>query len=129
MPSTALFAVTSLNVPDQVKAGPQPVSALSAKTGSNDDALCHIRRALSSVGVFHENPARTFALTPVSELLCTGHAEREMVLWLADPFYLEAYREVGYAIRTGQTVPEKVYGLACFDYLAQNKEVGDRFNK
>ncbi len=129
MPSSALFAITSLNVPDLLKPGPQPVSALAAKTGSNEDALYRILRALSSAGVFHENPARTFALTPVSELLCTGKAERDMVLWLADPFHLEAYREAAHAIRTGATVTEKIYGLACFDYLKQNKEVGDRFNK
>src|SRR5215467_8243978 len=102
MPSSALFAVTSLNVPDLLKAGPQPISALAAKTGSIEDALYRILRALSSVGVFHENPARTFALTPVSELLLTGHAERDMVVWLADPFHLETYREVSYAIRTGE---------------------------
>ena len=128
MPSSALFAITSLNVPDFLKTGPQAVSTLAAKTGSNEDALYRILRALSSVGVFYENPARTFALTPISELLCTGQRERDMVLWLSDPFHLQVYQEAAHAIHTGETVPEKIFGLPCFDYLAQNKEVGDRFN-
>ena len=128
MPSSALFAITSLNVPDFLKTGPQAVSTLAAKTGSNEDALYRILRALSSVGVFYENPARTFALTPISELLCTGQRERDMVLWLSDPFHLQVYQEAAHAIHTGETVPEKIFGLPCFDYLAQNKEVSERFN-
>lgn len=129
MPSSALFAVTSLNIPDLLKAGPQPVSALAQKTGSHEDALYRLLRALSSVGVFHERPDRTFALTPVSELLCAGHPEREMALWLSDPFHLHVYEEVAHSLRTGETVAEKIYGVACFDFLTQNKEVGDRFNR
>ena len=128
MPSSALFAIASLRVPDFLKAGPQAVSTLAAKTGSNEDALYRILRALSSAGVFQENPPRTFALTPISELLCTGHPERDMALWLSDPFHLQVYQETAHAIQTGETVPEKIYGLPCFDYLKQNKEVGDRFN-
>jgi ubiquinone/menaquinone biosynthesis C-methylase UbiE len=53
---------------------------------------------------------------------------RDMALWLTDPFHFEVYAELGHSIRTGETVPEKIYGLSCFDYLAKDKEVGDRFN-
>jgi hypothetical protein len=129
MPSSALFAITSLNVPDLLQAGPQPVSTLAAKTSSNEDALYRLLRALASIGVFHENPSRTFSLTPASELLCTGHPEREMVLWLSDPFHLHVYEEVAHSLRTGETVTEKIYGVPCFEYLTQNEEVGDRFNR
>ena len=129
MRSSALFAITSLNVPDFLKTGPQAVSTLAAKTGSNEDALYRILRALSSMGVFYENPARTFALTPISELLCTGQPNRDMALWMSDPFHLQVYQEAAHAIRTGETVSEKIFGMPCFEYMTENKEVGNRFNR
>lgn len=130
MVSAALYAVTSLGLPDLLKSSPKGVAELAQKTGSNEDGLYRVMRALSSVGLFHENPARTFSQTPVSETLRTDAPKsmRNMVLWMTDPFHFEVYREMAHSIRTGETVPEKIYGMPCFDYLAKNKEVGDRFN-
>jgi ubiquinone/menaquinone biosynthesis C-methylase UbiE len=130
MVSSALHGVTALNIPDLLKSGSKSIAELAATTGSNEDALYRVMRALASIGIFKENPARTFSLTPVSEALCAGaqNSMRDMALWLTDPFHFEVYAELGHSIRTGETVPEKIYGLSCFDYLAKDKEVGDRFN-
>ena len=128
--SSALHGVTALNIPDLLKSGSKSIAELAATTGSNEDALYRVMRALASIGIFKENPARTFSLTPVSEALCADaqNSMRDMALWLTDPFHFEVYAELGHSIRTGETVPEKIYGLSCFDYLAKDKEVGDRFN-
>jgi ubiquinone/menaquinone biosynthesis C-methylase UbiE len=130
MVSSALYGVTSLAIPDLLKAGSKSVAELAISTGTHEDALYRILRALASIGVFEENPARTFSLTPLSEPLCAGGPDsmRAMALWLSDPFHMQVYGEVPHALRTGETVSEKLYGVSCFDYFAQNKEVGDRFN-
>ena len=130
MVSSALYGVTALAIPDLLKAGAKNVAELATSTGTHEDSLYRVMRALASIGVFEENPARTFSLTAVSEPLCAGRPDsmRDMTLWLADPFHLEVYGQVSHALRTGETVPEKLYGLPCFDYLAKNKAVGDRFN-
>jgi ubiquinone/menaquinone biosynthesis C-methylase UbiE len=130
MVSSALHGVTALNIPDLLKSGSKSIAELAATTGSNEDALYRVMRALASIGIFKENTARTFSLTPVSEALCADaqNSMRDMALWLTDPFHFEVYAELGHSIRTGETVPEKIYGLSCFDYLAKDKEVGDRFN-
>jgi hypothetical protein len=51
-----------------------------------------------------------------------------MVLWWADAFHFKLYPEMLHSITTGETVVEKVFGVSCFDYFAQDKEVSDEFN-
>jgi ubiquinone/menaquinone biosynthesis C-methylase UbiE len=130
MVSSALHAVTALGIPDLLKSGSKSVAELAVSTVSNEDALYRVMRALASIGVFSENPARTFSLTLVSEPLCADarNSMRDMALWLTDPFHFEVYGQLGHSIRTGETVPEKIYGLSCFDYLEKHEEVGGRFN-
>jgi hypothetical protein len=130
MVSSALYGVTSLGIPDLLKSGSRSVAELAVLSGSHEGALYRVMRALSSIGLFAENPSRTFSLTPLSEPLCKDSPDsmRDMALWLSDPFHFEVYGELSHSLRTGETVPEKIYGLPCFDYLEQDKEVGDRFN-
>jgi ubiquinone/menaquinone biosynthesis C-methylase UbiE len=130
MVSAALHGVTALGIPDLLRSGSKSVAELAVSTSSNEDALYRVMRALASIGVFNENPARTFSLTSVSELLSADavNSMRDMALWLTDPFHFEVYGELAHSIRTGETVPEKIYGLCCFDYLAKDEEVGGRFN-
>jgi hypothetical protein len=130
MVSAALSAVTSLEIPDLLQSGPKNVADLAVSTNSNQDALYRVMRALGTVGIFAETAPRTFSLTPLSELLCKNHPQtlRPMVLWMTSGMHFEIFRELGHSVRTGETLPEKVYGLPCFDYLGQNQEVGGLFN-
>ena len=130
MVSAAINSVTSLGIPDLLQSGSKSVTELAARTESNEDALYRVMRALASNGVFHEGPARTFSLTPVSEQLCvnTANSARTMALWLTDPYHFEVFHEMAHSIRTGDTVSEKTHGLPCFDYFAKDKRVGEVFN-
>jgi hypothetical protein len=128
--ASALYGVLSIGIPDVLKSGSKSVAELAVLTGTHEGALYRILRALSAAGIFSENPARTFSLTPVSEPLCQDaqNSMRQMALWLTLPFHFEVYGELCHSLRTGETVSEKLYGVPCFDYLAQNKEVNDVFN-
>jgi hypothetical protein len=130
MPAAALYSAAKLGIADLLAAGPKSVAELAAEAGAQEDALYRLLRALSSVGVFSEVLSRTFALTPAAELLRSDRADslRDAVLWFADRTHFETYPEMLHAIKTGDTVVEKVYGEACFDYFAKNKEVGEVFN-
>src|SRR5215471_10285840 len=130
MVSAALSAVTSLEIPDLLQSGPKNVADLAVSTNSNQDALYRVMRALGTAGIFAETAPRTFSLTSLSELLCKNHPQtlRPMVLWITCGMHFEIFRELGRSVRTGETLPEKVYGLPCFDYLGQNQAVGDLFN-
>jgi O-methyltransferase/methyltransferase family protein len=128
--SAALYTVTKLGIPDLLKTGPKAAEKLAREAGANEDAVYRALRALSGIGVFSEVMARTFALTPVGELLCAGTpgSLREMILWWDDPMHFQVYPAMEHALKTGETVIEKVFGLSCWDYLAKHKEVSDHFN-
>ena len=128
--ASALYGVLSAGIPELLKSGSKSVTELALLAGLHEGALYRVMRALSSAGLFRENPARTFSLTAVSEPLCKDakNSVRHMALWLTLPFHFEVYGQLCHSLRTGETVSEKLYGLPCFDYLAQNKEVNDVFN-
>jgi len=128
--ASALHGVLSAGIPDLLKSGSKSVAELALLAGLHEGALYRVMRALSAAGLFRENPARTFSLTAVSEPLCKDaeNSVRHMALWLTLPFHFEVYGQLCHSLRTGETVSEKLYGLPCFDYLAQNKEVNDVFN-
>src|SRR5262249_21061812 len=130
MVASALYGVLSVGIPDLLKSGSKSVAELAVCTGVHEGALYRVMRALSAAEVFLESPARTFSLTPVSEPLCKDaqNSVLQMALWLPLPFHLEVYGELCHSLRTGETVSEKLYGLPCFDYIAQHKEINDAFN-
>jgi len=130
MKTGALHAVCSLGVPDLLKNSPAHVASLAKSTSSNEDALYRVLRALASMGIFTETSPRTFALTSSGELLVKDvpGSLRDMVLWLGDPCHFRVFPELLHAIRTGETVVERVYGVSCFDFLAKDKATGEVFN-
>jgi len=130
MASAALHAITKLGIPEFLRAGPKSAEHLAREANVNEDALYRVMRALASIGVFNEVSPRTFTLTPLGELLRAGvpGTLKEMILWWNDRLHFETYAEMEQALRTGETVIEKVHGDSCFDYLAKHKEISDHFN-
>ena len=128
--SAALGTATRLDIPDHLANGPRTTSDLARAASANEDALYRLLRALSTVGVFHEPAPRTFALTPVGELLRSGApgGARDMILWMCDPFHYRVYAEMLSAVQTGQTVGEKVVGMPVFEYFARDTALAERFN-
>ncbi len=128
--SAALGTAAQLDIADHLGAGPRSSADLARATGVHEDALYRLLRALSAVGVFAETAPRTFALTPVGQLLRTGApgAARDMILWMCDAFHYRVFAEMPSAIRTGQTVGEKVVGMPVFDYFARDAALAERFN-
>src|SRR5687768_7964397 len=65
----SLGAVARLGVADLVADGPRTAEDLAPDCGADPTALRRVLRALASVGVFAEDDAGRFGLTPVAELL------------------------------------------------------------
>lgn len=69
-------------------------------------------------------------MTPPAELLRSGvpGSMRDLVHWIAEPFHYKTYAEMMHSVKTGETVPERVVGMPCFDYFAKDKELSAIFN-
>jgi predicted transcriptional regulator len=131
MATAALYAVTKLGIPDILKSGAKPASEIAKACDANEDAVYRVMRSLASTGIFTECAPRTFALTPEGELLLSDRpdSQRSMVLWLGNKMHFDTYPELTYAMKTGNTVVEKVYGETCFGYFEKNPEVSKVFNE
>ncbi|HEX7288574.1 MAG TPA: methyltransferase [Candidatus Angelobacter sp.] len=127
--SISIYIAANLGIADLLAGGPKPVSDLAAATGSHEDRLYRVLRALASVGVFAEVAPRQFALTPAGAALRTGTQDsiHPMALWISDPFHFRVYAELLHTVKTGEITFDHIYGKPVFEYMPQNREESDVF--
>ena len=131
MASAVLNVVVKLNIADRIAAGPKTADQLATETGVNASALYRGMRLLASVGLFEEDYAHRFALTPLGEPLRSDskNSARDSVEWLCDPFHFRIYAETPHAFHTGETVDRRVLGKPVFEYLSQDRAEGGVFDR
>jgi hypothetical protein len=130
MISAALSVAARLKIADLLADGPRAVADLAAATGSNEDALYRVLRALVSVGFFGAPEPRTFASSPGTELLRSDvpGSIRDMVLWATNRVHFQTWAELSYTVKTGKPAVEFLYGKPCFEALGSMPEVAREFN-
>jgi hypothetical protein len=127
--SAALQTAVKLQIADHLADRPRRVAELAALTAVKEDPLYRVLRALASVGVFEEVESRTFALTPVSELLRSGQPGLyDMALWISSPFHFRVYANALHSVRTGEPAADKTVGMPVFEYFARDHELSEIFN-
>jgi hypothetical protein len=121
--SQAVYVAAKLRIADCLAEGPQTVEALAEATSTHPRTLYRLLRALASVGIFSEDEAGWFRLTPPAELL---RAEVPDSLWaMAIMMGEEHYHAWGgllESVRTGKTAFDRLYGKPIFAYLAEHPE-------
>jgi SAM-dependent methyltransferase len=126
----AIAVASRLAIPDLLADGPRSAAALARATGSHEDALYRLLRALASVNVFAERPGRRFALTPSSRLLRTGvPGSMRSVAVLAGEGWRRAWYDLPHAVRTGRPAFERLYGGSLYDWLATERTASRRFDE
>jgi len=130
MVAAALYPVVKLGIPDILANGSATAAQLAAKTNTNEDFLHRAMRMLASFGIFAEHERRTFALTAMSEKLCSNvrGSVRDMVLWMSNPFHFQVWADMEYALKTGKNATEHIFGKPCFEVFAPGEEITHEFN-
>jgi hypothetical protein len=127
--SQAVYVAAKLRVADCLADGPQPVAALAEATGTDPRSLYRLLRALASVGIFSEEDAGQFRLTPQAELLRAEAADSmwAMAIMMGEEHY-HAWGGLLESVRTGQTAFDRLYGKPIFAYLAEHHEKAPVFD-
>jgi hypothetical protein len=126
----ALYVVAELGIADLLATGPRTTAELADTTSAHAPSLYRILRTLASLGVFVEQEAQTFALTPLGETLCSDVPGSVRAWALVNcGFGWRAYGELLYAVRTGQPGFDRAYGMSVFDYTARHPEAMAIFGK
>lgn len=127
--SQAIYTLTKLGVPEELKNGPASAETLAESLSANPDFLYRLLRASSAMGLLEAHDNRQFSLSPLGQLLRDNvpNSMRAIVLMMGEE-HLTAWNRLLDGVQTGQTPFEMEFGTQCFDYLEKNQRAGDLFN-
>ena len=128
--SQLIAVAAKLGLADLLAAGPQSSAALAEHTGMHAPSLYRVLRALSSIGVFHEDEHGRFGLTPLADGLRSDvpSSLRAWAIFCGDPQVWQAWGALGYSVQTGETAFSHVFGMDVWTYRAQHPEANAIFN-
>lgn len=128
--SQALAVAAELGIADLVAAGSRSAAELASATTTDPAALYRLLRALASIGVFHEDEHRCFALTAMGELLRRDHPQSidpAVRMFCAD-YQWRAWGELGFSVRTGGNAAVHALGMDVWEYRRRNRGDGAVFD-
>jgi hypothetical protein len=122
-----LCAITRLEVPERLAAGPLPVPQLAAAVGAQQDALRRVLRLLADHQVVTFRQDRV-GLTDRGRLLCRDHPSS-----LQAAFAAVGDADVAHGLtdtlRTGRAAAPAVLGMPYWDYLAAHPDQQELFDQ
>jgi len=127
--SQALYVAAKLGIPDLLTRGPCTAEDLAQAAKVHAPSLYRLLRGLASMGVFAEDGARRFSLTPLAECLRSEipGSQRALAIMIGEEHY-QAWGELLYSVQTGKPAFDKVYGMPVFDFLSRNIEQAKIFD-
>ena len=120
----AIYVAAKLGVADLLADGPCTAEDLAERTDTHAPSLYRLLRALASVGIFSEDPASRFSLTPMAELLrreLPGSLHGQAVL-MGEPWIWQVTGEMLESVRTGGAAFDRLYGMHFWEHLAGDVE-------
>jgi hypothetical protein len=129
--SRAISVAANLGIADVLKAEAKTADELARATGVDGPSLYRVLRALASAGIFAEDEAGRFHLTPLAEPLRSDAPDswRAFANFLGSDWAYQAYGDILHSVQTGQPAFDHVYGKPLFEYLTENPEQARIFNE
>jgi len=126
----AIYVITKLGVPDLLKEGPRSHEELALETHTLAPSLYRVLRLLTTIGLFTEDEAHRFAMTPLGTLLQIGVAGsmHYMILRFGGTDFWQVWGALLYSVQTGQSAWEHVFGLNNWQYKEQYPETAEVFD-
>ena len=130
IPSMLVSVAAKLRIADHLRDGPKSVAELAKATGTHEDSLYRVLRALTELGLFAEEPARTFRLNEAAEPLRSdvpgslrAAAEVQGEPWMRGP-----WGALLHSARTGETAFNHLYGKGTFEFFAEHPDAAFLFD-
>jgi O-methyltransferase domain/Dimerisation domain len=125
--SQGIYVAAELGIADLLHDGPKTVDQLASATGAHRQSLYRLLRMLAGSGVFAEDRAGRFALTPAAALLQSG-VLRDAARMFGEADW-NAYGNLLHNIKTGEPAFKHVNGVGFFEYLSAHPEAQVRFDR
>ncbi|MFB7908751.1 methyltransferase [Kitasatospora sp. NPDC056076] len=113
----ALRVAVRAGIPDRLVAGPRTAEELAAEAGLHGPFLYRVLRFLATRGVFREDGAGAFHLTPAAQVLRSDvpYSVRSPALLFTDEMYWKSAERLEDTVREGTTVFDDIFGIPLFD--------------
>ena len=128
--SQAVGAVARLGVADTLVGHPRDSDDIARDVGADPQALYRVLRLLASVGVFTEDKARCFGLTPLGETLRsnTPGSVRDFAITETAPGHWLPWGRFAESVQSGRPMAREALGMELFDWFAQSPDEASAFN-
>lgn len=129
--SRVVYVAAELGLADLLSSGPRNVAELAAATGTDEDALYRVLRALASIDIFAEATPRVFRITPLGNCLRSDvpGSMRAWVRYLGSDWHHALWGATLDAVRTGKSASQTIHGLPFFDWLDAHPDAERHFGE
>src|SRR5262249_15633687 len=129
--SQAFYVAATLGLADLLRDGARTTDDLARRTGAHAPSLHRLLRALTSVGVFAEEPPGQFTVTLLGAYLQSDRPDslREAALVYGSPYLWTAWGKLLHSVQTGQPAFDHLHGQGFFAYLSGHPEDAEHFNQ
>lgn len=116
--SQALYVAATLGIADLLVSGARSAEELAMQVGADGPTLYRLLRLLASLGIFAEDDAGGFGLTPLAECLRSGvpGSQRAWAIMVCGPSFWSSWGALLHSVRTGETAFPKVHGMSNWEY-------------
>jgi hypothetical protein len=124
-----LRTAAQLCLADHLAGGARTAEQLAAATGTHAPSLYRLLRTLACNGVFSEDDAHRFSLTPLAEPLRSDvpGSVRTSILSITGDLFIVPWSKLLYSVQTGQSAFDKCFGVPFFDHLTSNPDEAAMF--
>jgi hypothetical protein len=129
--SRLLHVAAELNLADYLAEGPKTAEQIAGPTGTHAPSLYRVMRALANHGIFAEDTAHRFSLTPLSEVLRSDApgSVRPSILMLTGELLSRAMDNLLFVVQTGKTGFEQAFGMPFFEFLECHPDQASLFSE
>ena len=126
----SLHAVAELGIADALGESPRSAEELARDTGTNAGALARTLRVLSAEGIFEARDG-AWGHTSASRLLRSDHPQsmRSFVRMIGLTVYWRGFEYFADALKTGESVQERVVPGGYWKYLSENPVAARLFDE
>ncbi len=126
----SIYAAAKLGLADLLAERPHACHELATLTQTHPQSLYRLLRGLASVGIFAETGTGEFTLGLMGSYLQsdTPGSLRAMAIMLGEEHY-QAWGQILYSMKTGESAFEHLYGMPIFDYYAKYPEPARIFDR
>jgi hypothetical protein len=131
MVAKIIYAAAELRIPDLLEERPRTCAELAERTGTRDQSLRRLLRALAGLGIVTQTDADRFELGELGDRLRADapDSQRSLVTMRCGPEIWRSWDQLLPCLRSGTPGWELAHGMSWLDFYARNPEPAANFNR